>query len=1037
MENKKLVIILSIIGVIAFLFWTSSRYPQLNEKANMGDDTPSMGISFDVIKEINEKDNVLTKIFYHTLNWIDTNKKGMTFGLLFAAALILLFSLISEKQFKNRWLNSFIGMLLGAPLGVCVNCAAPIAQGINDSGGRTETALATMISSPTLNIIVLSMLFSLFPAYMIITKLGLSIFFILIIIPSLTYFFPVISIASQQEITDKTLPASKYTFQPQFVKPLNNQWLTALLWTGTNYFKSLWHIIKTAVPLMLLAGLFGNIVITLVPLESLAYYIPTGGILITLITVLLVATLGTFLPVPMAFDVIIVAILINSSLPILYTMTLLFTLGIFSIYSFMIVYKSISKKLAVSMYASIVLLGAMSGGIMQWWEDNYIEPEQINAYKNLKKSTLDKIWSIQNKSSSEISINNDNLNKFIQSTLVFNPELEQDNISIQSYPFNKSSNGKSIFKKYECADIGINIPFNYSTNHFAMHTSNQRAVTTGDIHQDGYPDIILCSADSIFLFSNINGEKFVRQWIPHPANKIFNVALVDMNNDGWLDIFTCSFKYGNHLMINQKGSFNKENIIKLPSEEKTIFTYAPAFGDIDKDGTLDIFLGNWFSEIMSYSFHESHNYGFYNAFPDWKKFDLNNLNGETLTTLISDINMDGNPDIIEGNDFVVSDFYHLGNGKKEFERVLNQDNMIEAVSQFTMSVSSGDLNNDLFPEILHIQLDGLRSRVTFDKEIICQDIENESNKTNCFEIFDHWLKIHEVRVQKDFDLCPPQDKEGCVAFNLYKENQNTVEVDLEKNEDVEDEWYKNLPNTFPTLRRNASSRFITDAKLISPTDSTDWIPQKRRGPSLLSFRENKYYDISKKFNIKQAGWAWNSKFADLNNDTWLDTYVANGSLGQPRGRSYPNLLFINKNGEKFIEDGEKYGLDNYMPCTSYSYFDYDLDGDLDILLTPEVGPSFLYVNNTQKNSIIFEIKDEIGNSHGIGTKLFIYYGNQKHQYREILSSGGFKSFDEPIAHFGLGDFNKIDKLEIHWSTGEKNIINQSFEAGKRYRLIRK
>ena len=56
------------------------------------------------------------------------------------------------------------------PLGVCVNCAAPIAKGLYAGGARAETTLAAMIASPTLNIVVLTMLFGLFPFYMALTK---------------------------------------------------------------------------------------------------------------------------------------------------------------------------------------------------------------------------------------------------------------------------------------------------------------------------------------------------------------------------------------------------------------------------------------------------------------------------------------------------------------------------------------------------------------------------------------------------------------------------------------------------------------------------------------------------------------------------------------------------------------------------------------------------------------------------------------------------------------------------------------------------
>ena len=85
-------------------------------------------------------------------------------------------------------MNSILGLLIGTPLGVCVNCAAPIAKGLYSGGARAETALATMVASPTFNIVVLTMLFSILPFYIAITKVLLSLLIILLIIPFICRF---------------------------------------------------------------------------------------------------------------------------------------------------------------------------------------------------------------------------------------------------------------------------------------------------------------------------------------------------------------------------------------------------------------------------------------------------------------------------------------------------------------------------------------------------------------------------------------------------------------------------------------------------------------------------------------------------------------------------------------------------------------------------------------------------------------------------------------------------------------------------------
>ena len=102
------------------------------------------------------------------LNWIHTNQQDMTFGLMIAILVMRLIPLLRDeidRFVSQRFSATLAGALLGTPLGVCANCGAPIAFGIYKQGARMEAALATMIRSPTLNVVVLSMAFTVFSVY--------------------------------------------------------------------------------------------------------------------------------------------------------------------------------------------------------------------------------------------------------------------------------------------------------------------------------------------------------------------------------------------------------------------------------------------------------------------------------------------------------------------------------------------------------------------------------------------------------------------------------------------------------------------------------------------------------------------------------------------------------------------------------------------------------------------------------------------------------------------------------------------------------
>ena len=272
LKNKPIFLVLVIISVIAGIFWMSSRYPALSEKAMMGDESPIDGLSFGALIEVKYEDPVYLKIAYNTINWMHTNRQGMTFGWLLAAALILLFTQLSERQFKGRFANTVMGVLVGAPLGVCVNCAAPIAKGIYDAGGRVETTLSSMISSPTMNVIVLTMLFTLFPFHIAVIKIGITVLFIFVGIPMITKLLSgqKTNASGNAKLENLNTPLSAGPNLLYLNLGMQESWVGSAKWVTKNYFRSLWYIFKKTVPLMILAGLLGNVLVTIIPWQSLS-----------------------------------------------------------------------------------------------------------------------------------------------------------------------------------------------------------------------------------------------------------------------------------------------------------------------------------------------------------------------------------------------------------------------------------------------------------------------------------------------------------------------------------------------------------------------------------------------------------------------------------------------------------------------------------------------------------------------------------------------------------------------------------------------
>jgi len=93
----------------------------------------------------------------------------------------------------------------------------------------------------------------------------------------------------------------------------------------------------------------------------------------------------------------------------------------------------------------------------------------------------------------------------------------------------------------------------------------------------------------------------------------------------------------------------------------------------------------------------------------------------------------------------------------------------------------------------------------------------------------------------------------------------------------------------------------------------------------------KFEDITSASGMKQDSmWSTGATMVDINNDGWLDIYVCNS--GHMVNGNRKNKLYINNHDRTFTEQAEKYGLDIVAYTTHVSFFDYDLDGDLDCFM---------------------------------------------------------------------------------------------------------
>lgn len=620
-------------------------------------------------------------------------------------------------------------------------------------------------------------------------------------------------------------------------------------------------------------------------------------------------------------------------------------------------------------------------------------------------------------------------------------------VTVTSTAFEAKSGTDDIpFTRYDGSLLGLQQDNYFSPRDFYPPFFNGGGVASGDIDRDGWPDVVAASGALVMIYMNQDGQRFAPIEMDVTGIEdlaVFNVSLVDIDGDGWLDLFGTTYLQGNFILINQQGKFTSAGLRQLP-RGKAVLTSSVAFGDVDRDSDLDVVVGNWFAGASKkHPPPRSRNELWLNQGGSFEAHALEELVGETLSTLLSDWNGDGWLDLAVGNDFEEPDFYYLGDGKGGFELIERRDGVIPHTTQTTMSFDSGDYDNDLD---LDIFIDQATARATGPSTQVqmralddyCDDIASTEVRDRCLanmatrEGFFYGANHQPTNIRNCAKVPDESDKRACVGMQVMMTAQRVQDPELcERIPEAETRTYSLCRNFFESILPH------------DPAMLEQAIPQRMNENVLLNWDASAehFTDAADDAGVEFTGWSWNARFADVDNDEWQDIFVVAGSWfrATPSGTT-ANFFFHNEAGKTFSDQTDAYGFQNFMIVSAYTTLDFDRDGDLDFVTNSINGPLWLLRNNNQDgNSITFQLRDEVGNRDGIGTKIFIHYGPEaeRHQMRELKASGGYLSFDEPLLHFGLADFDSVERLVIEWSTGGITEISGPFHAGHHYTLQRR
>jgi enediyne biosynthesis protein E4 len=173
---------------------------------------------------------------------------------------------------------------------------------------------------------------------------------------------------------------------------------------------------------------------------------------------------------------------------------------------------------------------------------------------------------------------------------------------------------------------------------------------------------------------------------------------------------------------------------------------------------------------------------------------------------------------------------------------------------------------------------------------------------------------------------------------------------------------------------------------------------------------------------------WGTGFLDYDNDGLLDIFVANGHVypgvdKQDWGTTWAQrpLLFRNLNGAKFepVPAATGSGLAVVVSARGAAFGDLFNDGHIDVVMNV-IDSTPVLLRNVVKNSNHWLEFRLIGGPKSprdaTGAKVFVSTGNVR-QRADLFRGGSYASSSDPRLHFGLGSFPRVDKVEIRWPNG--------------------
>ncbi|MEJ7589723.1 MAG: CRTAC1 family protein, partial [Ferruginibacter sp.] len=557
--------------------------------------------------------------------------------------------------------------------------------------------------------------------------------------------------------------------------------------------------------------------------------------------------------------------------------------------------------------------------------------------------------------------------------------------------------------------ITENDSVNFLTNQYIYIGSG---VGIGDFNNDGLQDIFF-SGEQVSCKLYLNKGNFTFEDITEQAGLRTNkwcagVSIVDINNDGLIDIYVAvshapdEQQRKNLLFINQGNLKFKEQASGY-GLDNTGFSTQSAFFDYDKDGDLDMYLMNHTIFQNQPNNIVTHNAqatavatdllfrnegvpagGNHPVFKDVSAEAGISDHGYGLGLAISDVNMDGWPDIYVANDFLSNDQLWLNNKNGSFTNRVAR--CLQHQSFNSMGVDIADFNNDQLPDIAVLDM---QPETNYRKKTMFAGVNQEKyemeQKFGGFQpqFTRNMLQLHNGNRLSDSSSYQP----------FYSEIGQLSGIS-------ETDW------SWSVLMADFDNDGWKDMQI------TNGIAKDLTNNDFLFFR-----------NTPEQSGTVGTRETEVNyKNSLLKDLDAHGSI------SIDNYFYLNNGDLTFTNTTRQTGMS--VPSISHGavYADLDNDGDLDMVINNMNQEAFIWKNQLRKtvkdslhNFLTIKLKGRDGNRSGIGAKLMLH-ADGKVQFLEQNTTRGYLSSVDDRLHFGLGKTREIDSLKIVWPDGKAQLL---------------